>query len=29
MYAALKRQEQDRFFERVTDLDIDWYLQNV
>ncbi len=29
MYAALKRQEQDRFFEVVTELDLEWYLQNA
>ncbi len=29
MYCALKRQEQDRFFEVVTSLDLDWYLHNA
>jgi len=29
MYCALKRQEQDRFFEVVTRLDLDWYLHNA
>ena len=26
---SLKRQEQDRFFEVVTSLDLDWYLHNA
>jgi len=29
MFCALKRQEQDRFFEVVTSLDYDWYLTNA
>ena len=29
MFCALKRQEQDRFFEVVTRLDLDWYLHNA
>ena len=29
MFVALKRQEQDRFFEVVTSLDHDWYLHNA
>lgn len=29
MYACVKRTEQGRFFEQVTSLDYDWYLQNA
>jgi glutamine synthetase len=29
MFCALKRQEQDRWFEVVTKLDLDWYLKNA
>ena len=29
MYVKVKRAEQARFFEEVTDLDYEWYLRNA